>query len=180
MQHLANGVNLFFKIPSLLKNNSSVAKISCSTLIAMCFFTSFHNCLRGSIVSLLKSSFINIFVFLNLFAFCRTFTLSLYLSRQHIIVCGLFSLFVLFYLHDVRRSRSMSVGCYQVSPGTVVAVSLHNLPMSPLESLEYHLLSGYFSLTYTLDLLVSAHILICQFLFNLVVIYLFNAVFDIC
>ena len=44
----------------------------------------------------------------------------------------------------------------QVSPGSLVAVSLDNVPMSPQEFLEYHLLSRYFSLTYPLDILASA------------------------
>ena len=44
----------------------------------------------------------------------------------------------------------------QVSPGTIITVSLHNLPISPLEFLEYHLLSFYFSFTYPVDILGSA------------------------
>ena len=38
MQHLASDVNLFCKIPSLLNNKSSVAKISFSTVITICFY----------------------------------------------------------------------------------------------------------------------------------------------
>ena len=50
------------------------------------------------------------FVPLSLFAFCRSFTLSLYLSRFCIIVRRLLPLFVLFCLLDVRCARSISIG----------------------------------------------------------------------
>ena len=64
----------------------------------------------------------------------------------------------------------------QVSPGTLLAISLHNLGMSPLEFLEYRLLLAYFPLIYSLDLLASAQ----NSLDQSEVIYHFNSVFDIC
>ena len=73
-------------------------------------FTSFHNSLRSSIVSLFKSSLMNMLVYLSLFPFCRIFNLSLYLSRSHIIVPALFPLFALFCLADVRSARLISLG----------------------------------------------------------------------
>ena len=102
MQHLASDVNLICKNPSLLNNSSSVRT-----------FTSFHNCLRNFIVSLLKSSLIDMLLPFSLFAFCRVFALSLYLRIlhiMHIIVRELFPLFVLFCLRDVWRARSISIG----------------------------------------------------------------------
>ena len=81
------------------------------------------------------------------------FTLSLFLSRLPIIVRGLLPLFLLFCLLDVRFQQGI---LSQVSPRTLVAISLHNLPMYLLVFREYHLLSGYFSLIYPLDLLGSA------------------------
>ena len=50
------------------------------------------------------------FVPFNLLAFCKIFTLSLYLSRLHVIVCGLLPLFASFYLNDVRCACSISMG----------------------------------------------------------------------
>ena len=74
----------------------------------MCFY--FFNCLHNAIVSILKNSLINMFVPLSLFAFCRIFTLPLYLSRFCIIVSRLLPLFVLFCLLDVPCARSISIG----------------------------------------------------------------------
>ena len=109
-------------------------------------FFSFHNSLRSSIFSLLKYSVMNMLVPLGLFVFCRFFTLCLYLRRLHIIVRRLFLLFELFCLLGVIN---------QVSPGTLVAVSLNNLPKFPVVYIDYHLPSGYFSSTYPLDLIAS-------------------------
>ena len=53
---------------------------------------------------------INMFIPFSLFAFCKIFTLSLYISRLHIIVRGLLPLFVLFCLIDVRCACSISIG----------------------------------------------------------------------
>ena len=50
------------------------------------------------------------FLPLSLFAFCSVFTLSLYLSRLHIIFRGLLPLFVLFCLLDVICACSISIG----------------------------------------------------------------------
>ena len=99
----------FEKFPHLL--TTTVLQLRYATLtLSRCAFTSFRNCLRNSIVSLLKSSLISMFVPLSLFSFCRIFTLSLYLSRLHVIVRRLLPLFVLFCLPDVRCARSISIG----------------------------------------------------------------------
>ena len=90
---------------------------------------------------------------LSLFKFCMIFTLSLFLSRLPIIVRGLLPLFLLFCLLDVRFQQGI---LSQVSPRTLIAISLHNLPKCLLVFREYHALSGYFSLIYPLDLLGSA------------------------
>ena len=93
---------------------------------------------------------------LSFFAFCRIFTLFLYLSRLHIILCRLLPLFVLFCLLDVRCALSTSIGHSQPSfSWNSCSVSLHNPPMSPLNFLQYYLLSGCFALVYPLELLAS-------------------------
>ena len=69
--------------------------------LSRCAFISFRNCLGSPIVSLLKSSFINLLFPFNLFTFCRIFNIFLYFGRLHIIAGGLFPLLVLFFLLDI-------------------------------------------------------------------------------
>ena len=95
------------------------------------------------------------FIPLKLLAFCKIFTLSLYLSRLHIIVRGFIPLFILFCRLDLRCVRAISIVHYEPSFSWITCCSF-SWPMSPQEFLEYHLLSRYFSLTYPLDILASA------------------------
>ena len=85
------------------------------------------------------------FVPFSLFAFCKIFTLSLYLSRLHIIVRGLLPLFVLFCLLDVRCARSVSIvhSKPSLSWNTCCNFSSQSSHVSP-------------GLIYPLDLLTSA------------------------
>ena len=121
-------------------------------------FTSFHNCLCSSIYSRLKSSFMNIFVPISLFTFCKIFTLSLYLSRLHVIVRGLFPLLVLFCLLDVRCVPSISIGNSKPNFSWSACCNSSSQPshVSPGVSRILSLLLGYFFLIYPLDLLASA------------------------
>ena len=102
--NVASNVNLFWKTPSLLNSNSSVAKISYSTLITICsyFFQKLF------IQLLLFSIEYCMLVPLSLLAFCWIFTLSLYFSRLHTVVRCLFPL-SLFGLLDVWCACLISI-----------------------------------------------------------------------
>ena len=96
------------------------------------------------------------FVPFNLSAFYKIFTLSLYLGRLHIIVRRLLPLFVLICLLDVRCALSISIGHSKPSFSWNTSCNFSLLfPLSPMEFL-----------------LAPARI-------SLIVIYLFNSVFDI-
>ena len=156
MQHLSSDVNLFRKTPSFINYNSSVANISYSTRITMCFYF-FPQLFSSSIFSLLKSSFINMFVPFSLFAFFKIFALSLYLRRLHITVSGLLPLIVLFCLFDVRCARSISIGHSKPSFSwntccNFSSQSSHVSPRVPRIPSTLRL----FLLIYPLDLLPSA------------------------
>ena len=128
----------FEKLPPFL--TITVMQLREATLpLSRCAFTSFHNCLLSSTVPL-KSSLINMFV-------PPSFTLSLYLTRLHIIVRGLLPLSALsISIGRSKTSFSWNICCNFSSQSSNVS----------LEFLEYHLLSRYFSLIYPLDLLASA------------------------
>ena len=75
---------------------------------------------------------------------------------MHIIIRGLFPLFLLFCLLEVRCLCSISIGHSKPSFSWNTCSSFPS--QSSHVSLEsfYHLLSGYISLTYSLDILASA------------------------
>ena len=121
MQHLASNVNLFCKIPSLLNNKSSVAKLSFSTLrdkgreaflsyrtfVCFYFFPQLFKQIHRFSVEILIDEY---FGSSKLVYFLRIFTLSLHLSRLSIIIFVSLSLFTLFCLFHIQCARSISIG----------------------------------------------------------------------